>query len=46
MSISTIFIVLAVVLFVLEGLGIKGGLAIWGLASFAAGHLPLPSLRG
>ena len=46
MSLSQLFIVLAIVLFVLGGfdvLSTKDAL-VWGSASFAAGHLALPSI--
>ena len=46
MSLSQLFIVLAVVLFVLGGFDILSfkDAVVWGSASFAFGHLALPSV--
>ena len=46
MSLSQVFIIVAIVLFVigaLDFIGTKDAL-LWGSASFAAGHLALPSI--
>lgn len=48
MSLSVLFIIVAVVLFILVALGVGASypLTALGLASFAAGHLPLSSRIG